>query len=272
MISIRVVAGASAIALAALGCMRNSEDVSAANRPHEAANGPSSTSAGAAKPADSKPADPKPADPKPADSVARPAAQDHNPDMSTSKTVTIKGLASVEHQQPGGTFAAYEPKNPVPTPIKAGDRLRLHLEVADGAWLYAVAAFQQSEYWKIGEWGPGGGTGGVRVPWPEGHVLTADDARMTTLFVVASSEELPWAHGLTREDCSALVGQMPPEPPKTACDHLYGLFWKVPGRVRGRVPPKVERLEVGAVKLPAIVSSHSGSPYTAIEWLFKPRQ
>jgi hypothetical protein len=36
--------------------------------------------------------------------------------------------------------------------------------------------------------------------------------------------------------------------------------------------PKVERLKLDGVNLPAIVSDHSGSPYTAVEWLFKPRQ
>jgi hypothetical protein len=255
--------GAGALAAMALGCMHSSEDVSASKATSE-------TAAGQAAP---KQAAPKPAAPEPADPVARPVAPDHKVDMSTNKTVTIKGLASVEHHQGGDTFAAYEPRAPVPAPIKAGDRLRLRLEVADDAWIYAVAAFQQSEYWKVGEWGPGvAAKGGVRIPWPDGHIVTDDEARMTTLFVIASAEELDWAQSLKREDCSALVGQMPPEPAKTACDHLYGLFWKVPKRIRGRVPPKVERLKYDSVNLPAIVSTHSGSPYTAVEWLFKPRQ
>jgi hypothetical protein len=255
---LRILVGAGALMLAALGCMHNSEDTSASRKTDEPA---------------AEPAAAKPVAPKPADELAKPAAQGQKVDMSTNKTVTIKGLASVEHRQAGDTFAAYEPKAPVPTPIKAGDRLRLKLEVADDTWIYAVAAFQQSEYWKVGEWGPGvDASGGVRTPWPEGHIVTEDQARMTTLFVIASAGELDWAHGLKREDCSALVGQMPSDPPKTACDHLYGLFWKVPKRIRGRVPPKVERLKLDGVNLPAIVSEHSGSPYTAVEWLFKPRQ
>ena len=111
-----------------------------------------------------------------------------------------------------------------------------------------------------------------RVPWPDGLILNDEQARMTTLFVIASSSQLDWAKNLSKEDCSALVGQMPPDPPKTACDHLYGLFRKVPGRVRGQVPPTVEYYRThDGIKLPAVVTSHSGAPYVAVEWLFKPR-
>lgn len=258
MTHIRALVGIGILALAALGCMRSSEDTSAARKSEEPVTGPAAARQVA---------------PQQADEVAKPPAQGQKVDMSTNNTVTIKGLASVEHRQNGDTFAAYEPRGPVPTPIKAGDRLRLQLEVADDAWIYAVAAFQQSGYWKVGEWGPGvNTTGKVRIPWPEGHIITGDEARMTTLFVIASAGELPWARDLTREDCSDLVGKMPSESPQTACDHLYGLFWKVPKRIRGKVPPRVERLKLDSVNLPAIVSEHSGSPYTAVEWLFKPRQ
>lgn len=266
----QVLLGVGVMGLAWLGCMRSSEEVSAAKPGNEAA-AQDTAQQEAAQQDTARPAAARPGP------VAKPVAQGQNANMNASNTVTtnvnsieIKGLAGVEHRQADGAFVAYEPKGPVPTPIKAGDRLRLQVEVPDGVRLYAVAAFQQSEFWKLGEWGPA--NGGVRHPWPDGHVLTADDARMTTLFVVASSEELPWAHALTRENCSALVGGMPPEPPSSACDHLYGLFWKVPKRIRGRVPPKVERLAHGGVALPAIVASHAGAPYTAVEWLFKPRQ
>ncbi|MCG8416874.1 MAG: hypothetical protein MJE77_02880 [Proteobacteria bacterium] len=187
--------------------------------------------------------------------------------------ISMKGLASVEHAQPDSFFASYAATKPVPTPIKAGDRLRLQLEVSDEAWLYAVGAFRQAEYWKMGQWRPGeGAEGGIRTPWPAGHILTAEQARMNTMFVIASSQKLDWVENLTNKDCSALVGQMPPDPPKNECDHLYGLFWKVPSRVRGRVPPPVEYFTTAdGTRLPAIVASQSGAPYTAVEWLFKPR-
>ena len=190
-----------------------------------------------------------------------------------TKTVATKGMAGVEHVQPDGSFLAYVPKNPVPTPIKEGDRLRVRLEAPDDTWIYAVSALRQANYWKLGVWAPSKpATGGVRMLWPGGHALTADEATMTTLFVIASSEELPWARDLTRADCSALVDKMPPDPPTTACDHLYGLFWKVPKRPRGMVPPKVEVFQDGTTQISAIVAEHSGAPYAALEWQFKPRK
>ena len=190
-----------------------------------------------------------------------------------TKTVAMKGLAGVEHLQPDGSFAAYQPGGPVPTPIKAGDRLRVRLEAPDDAWIYAVAVIRQADYWKLGAWAPGkNASGGVRTLWPGGHALTADDATMTTLLVIASSEELPWARDLTRTSCASLVGKMPPDPPATACDHLYGLFWKIPKRPRGMVPPKVEVFDEGGTRIPAIVAEHSGTPFTVLEWQFKPRK
>ena len=208
----------------------------------------------------------------PHDKPSVPITQKHSADMKTNEFVTIKGFASVEHHQPGGGVHAYEPGAPAPMPVKAGDRLRLKLEVKDNVWIYAIAAFRQSEFWKLGEWRPVAGMGDIRFPWPDGKILTEDDARMTTLFVIASSEELAWAHELTRANCGTLKKAMPPKSPQSACDHLYNLFWKVPGRIRGRVSPKVERFEHDGTRLPAIIATNGDSPFTAVEWLFKSRQ
>jgi hypothetical protein len=131
---------------------------------------------------------------------------------------------------------------------------------------------READYAKLGAWAPGEhASRGVRVLWPGGRVVTDDEATMTTLVVIASGEELPWLGDLTRTSCSDLVDKMPPDPPITACDHLYGLLWKVPPRPRGIVPVTIEPLEDGATRMPAIVAEHSGAPYTAIEWQFKPR-
>src|SRR5262245_19691123 len=189
-----------------------------------------------------------------------------------TKTVAIKAMAGVEHAQAKGRFAAYLPMRAAPTAIRAGDRLRVRLEVPDQAWIYAVAAIGQREYWALGIWPPGKqDTPGVRMLWPGGRVLTSDDATMMTLFMVASSVELAWARDLAHSDCSSLIGQMPPDPPATPCDHLYGLFWKVPMRPRGLVPPKVEFFREGGIQIPAITVAHSGAPYTAVEWQFMSR-
>jgi hypothetical protein len=186
-------------------------------------------------------------------------------------SVAIKGMAGVEHRQPDGSFVAYVPEEPA-IPIRAGDRLRVRLEVADDVWIYAVSARQQAEYWKLGVWAPERRvSGGVRLLWPGGRELSAEDAAMTTLLVVAAREELPWLGELTRADCTALVGKRPPEPPVTACDRLYGLFWHIPGRVRGLIPPTIDHFQDGAVRVSAIVTHHSGAPYIAIEWPFQPR-
>ena len=190
-----------------------------------------------------------------------------------TRTIAMKGMVGVEHAQPDGSFVAHLPDKPAPPPLRAGDRLRARLEVADDAWLYAVSVIRQADYWQLGAWGPGErAAGGVRVLWPGGRVLTGDEAAMTTLIVIGSGEELPWARDLTRTSCAHLVGKMPPDPPTTACDHLYGLFWRIPPRVRGLELPEVGVLEDGPARIPAIVAAHSGAPYVALEWQFKPKK
>jgi hypothetical protein len=189
-------------------------------------------------------------------------------------TVAIRGMAALEHAQPDGGFAIYTPGEPVPSPIAAGDRLRIQLAVDDAAWLYAIAAIHKNQHWRFGAWAPGEPTStttaGVRALWPGGRVLTADDAAMTGLFIIASSEELPWARDLTRVDCSAVASRSPQQPPVTICDHLLGLLRKVI-RIRGLVAPTIDTLADGSAQLPAIVAENHGAPYTVIEWLFKPR-
>jgi hypothetical protein len=189
-----------------------------------------------------------------------------------TRTVAMKGMAGVEHLQADHSYLAYAPTSSIPTPIKAGDRLRVRLEVADSAWIYAVSVIREADYGKLGAWAPGEHASlGVRVLWPGGRTVTADEATMTTLVVIASSVELPWLADLTRTSCLDLVDKMPPDPPITACDHLYGLLWKVPPRPRGIVPVTIELLQDGGTRMPAVVAEHSGAPYTAIEWQFKPR-
>jgi hypothetical protein len=190
-----------------------------------------------------------------------------------TRTIAMKGLVAVEHAQSDGSFVAHVPDSPRPPPLHAGDRLRARLEIADDAWVYAVSAIRKADFWQLGAWGPGeGAAAGARVLWPGGRVLTADEATMTALLVIGSTEELPWARDLTRESCAHLLGKMPPDPPATVCDHLYGLFWRIPPGVRGLVLPETGVLEDGGVKLPAIAVAHSGTTYTALEWQFKPKK
>jgi hypothetical protein len=90
--------------------------------------------------------------------------------------------------------------------------------------------------------------------------------------VIGSSEELPWACDLTRTSCAHLVGKPPPDPPVTPCDHLYGLFRRIQPRIRGLELPEVALLDDGGAQLPAIVATHRGAPYVALEWQFKPKK
>jgi hypothetical protein len=190
-----------------------------------------------------------------------------------TRTVAMRGLVGVEQAQPDGSFVPYVPDRPVPPPLRAGDRLRARFEVEDGAWLYAISVIDQADYWPLGAFRPGEhAAGGARVPWPGGRVLTADEATMTTLIVIGSSEELPWACDLTRTSCAHLVGKPPPDPPVTPCDHLYGLFRRIQPRIRGLELPEVALLDDGGAQLPAIVATHRGAPYVALEWQFKPKQ
>ncbi|HEY6724943.1 MAG TPA: hypothetical protein VI197_12990, partial [Polyangiaceae bacterium] len=127
-------------------------------------------------------------------------------------------------------------------------------------------------YWKLGAWPPDrGASTGDRTLWPGGLVMSADDAKLMSLIVVASSQELPWLRDLERADCSALVGQEPPASPTKPCDHLYGLFWKIQMQPRGLVPPTVDFIQDGTVRVPAIVVENADAPYTALEWQFNLR-
>jgi hypothetical protein len=191
--------------------------------------------------------------------------------MTAPEAIAIRGMASVENVDAGGRFTAYLPLEPVPPPIKPGDRLRVRLEVDDETWIYAIAELRQEDYWKVGAWAPGEhAAAGVRMLWPGGRVLGADDARMRTLIVIASRAELPWARDLVPTSCADLVDKMPAQPPVALCDHLHGLAWKVPPRIRGMVPPVVDFFHDGTARLPGVVVEHRDAPFVAVEWQFIP--
>src|SRR5215510_2946465 len=144
--------------------------------------------------------------------------------MTAPGAIAIRGIASTEEVGADGRFTPYLPIEPVPPPIKPGDRLRVQLEVDDDTWLYAIGERRQEDYWKVGVWAPGeNASGGVRFLWPGGRVLVADDMRMRTLIVIASRAELPWARDLVLTSCADVVARMPANPPVALCDHLHGL-------------------------------------------------
>lgn len=265
-----------ALILIVFGCTRGSDPKSADKG--GAADKPPTTSVD--PPATSPPPPPaaSPAAPSAASSPSSVTPAPTAPPASgnkgaMSKAVAMKGMSSVEHGEPGGKFTPVMPEGPAPPKVKEGDRLRVRLEVADDTWVYAIAAVRQADYAKLGVWEPGkNAKSGVRTLWPGGRVLSAADASMSNLFVIASSEELPWARDLTRTNCSSLVGKPPPNPPATPCDHLYGLYWKIAARPRGMVAPKVDFFDDGGTRFPAIVDENSGTPYAVLEWQFKPRK
>jgi hypothetical protein len=70
--------------------------------------------------------------------------------------------------------------------------------------------------------------------------------------------------------CADVVARRPANPPVTLCDHLLGLIWKVPPRIRGMVPPVVDFFRDGDARLPGVVVEHSDAPFVAVEWQFIP--
>lgn len=133
--------------------------------------------------------------------------------MSTARTVAVRGLAAVEHRRANGHFVVHEPLEPGAIPVRAGDRLRVRLEVAGGAWTYAIGSSDENRFWQMAAWDPV--IGPTRDLWPGGHLLTDDEAHMTTLLIVVSSEPLPWARDLVSQDCSHLLGKLPSRTPQT---------------------------------------------------------
>jgi len=190
-------------------------------------------------------------------------------DPTPAATPSIGGRLAVEHRE-GESFRPYAPTQPVPIPVAPGDRLHVVLDVSGAAHVHAIGAAQQKTWHKLGAWPAEAFADGRPKQW----VLDAAHAEITTIFFVASSAALPWAEGLTTADCSALVGQMPKDEPESACDHLYGLTWKVPGRARGRVPPKVQAIDTaeGTRLMGVVAGPNKGAPYTAIEWAVRPRR
>lgn len=210
----------------------------------------------------------------PAETLAPPPKTQENPNMKTAPstaTPSIGGRLAVQHRD-GDGWTPYTPSQPVPIPIAPGDRLHVALDLSGASHVYAIGAEQQKTWHKLGGWDADAIEQGR--PWPDGLVLDAAHAAITTVFLVASNEALPWAESLTTADCSALVGQMPKDPPESACDHLYGLTWKVPGRPRGRVAPKVQPIDTadGTRLMGVVAGPNQGAPYTAIEWAVRARR
>lgn len=183
----------------------------------------------------------------------------------TKADVDLYALAAIELAGPEG----FTPCTPgvEPCRIGPGDRLWVYVEAA-GRHVYAIGVRQQRVYRRLHAAAPA--SSGLHL-WPSGLVLDADTSDMDALLVVASTDPLPWAASLSTTDCGHLVGQPPPDDPSEPCEHLYGLFWKIPPAVRGMVTPPQGTLEVDGRELPAQKGVHDGSPYTAVQFQFKPR-
>jgi hypothetical protein len=184
-------------------------------------------------------------------------------------TVQIKGFVAVEHGDDAGALS-FSPGKPVPFPLKARDTVWVRAEVDDSLYYYGVSSVGQARYRVLWTGAPGAHSG-ERVPFSQGLTVGPDHEGMDSLFLVASSEPLAWLGASGEVDCSAQVGKMPVTPPQSACDHLYGLNWKIPPQPRGLVRPTVEFISLGGKTLGARVSEHQGETYTAVQFQFKPR-
>lgn len=222
--------------------------------------------------ADAKtPAEPAPAPapvPKAAEAPAAPATEENPPVKDAAREVTLTARLAVEHRAGEG----FEPVMPdrAPFAVKTGDRIHVALGAPGATHTYAIGARKQAHYRRLGAWGPGE-LKGDRL-WPDGLVLDEAQADLDTLFVVASSTPLDWLDDLDTADCADLVGQMPPDPPKAACDHLYGLYWKV-SSPRGMAMPRTEPIQMadGRNAIAVVAPARPGTPFSAVKWSLRSR-
>ena len=114
---------------------------------------------------------------------------------------------------------------------------------------------------------------GERFPFGEGWLLDADAASMDSLLIVASSQPLPWIEGLDVATCADMVGKPFPASPSTDCEHLYGLFGKVPPMPRGKGVGELPELmrKPGVVAVMAVPAEHRGNGLVAVQYQFKSR-
>ena len=183
--------------------------------------------------------------------------------------VTISGALAVQHRQDDGTFVSYLPEGTDRVPLRVGDRVFGEIDAPVGATVYAIGAITRDQkYWKVDEFKPGSIKDGLI--WPGGLVVDEKMYLMQTLYLVASARPLEWAETLVPTECGHLMGQPNPDPPATVCDRLYGLAFKAPPRIRGRVKPTRKFFRSPQeVKLPGIAARGSqGEDYTAIYWDF----
>ena len=199
-----------------------------------------------------------------------PAMESDKMPAFSSQQIHLEGKAAVEHMGSMGKKSPFLPQKNITLPIKAADLLHIQLKASDKSIIYAIAADQQ-RYWQLGRWDYQALKAGH--VWSGGLTLSAKNAAMKTLYLIAAKEKLAWAEELQEIQCDQLRNKIAVKSPKTVCEHVHGLKWKVPPRIRGRVRPQVEpfRSATGSRLNGLVARSNQAKDYTAIEWQFTGR-
>lgn len=191
----------------------------------------------------------------------------HSSDRESDGEIELRALVAVEHAVGEDEFTPYKPSGSATIPVRAGDRVWFSVEVPANAWVYGIGSKNQAHFER--EWVSASGEGSARLPWPDGRVVDERFPEWDRFLVVASYTELDWV--VPEADCYDLVGKSAPDPPRTPCDHLYGLFEKVHA-VRGRVEPPVGTLVTDDKRLPAVEATQTRKDLAVVIFNFNPRE
>lgn len=193
------------------------------------------------------------------------AAGDKDPFAKQNMTkLSMKIVVAAESPGEGGKWAQEERLPPL---ARAGDRLWVQVDVVSDVHVYVVGS-DQGEYGfvKLASTPPGAPDGEqTRQLLPKGLVLSKDQGKISTVFVVASVRPVEWLDKLESESCPDLRGKYPPEKPEDSCGHLASLYFEVPGRVRGPYKPHPKQITIGDKKLTGDSAVNVGVGFVAAE-------
>jgi len=181
-----------------------------------------------------------------------------------TQQLSLQALVAAEYPDADSGWAQL---GTVPNRIRAGDRVWVAAHVDDAAHVYVVGSKQiEYSFFPMGKSAPQPTDAAQpRQVLPGGQVLSELHASMTALFVIASTEPLPWLDDLEPITCEQYIGVYPPDEPTDPCGHLANLYFKCPKERRGPYRPISSVLDAEGRELIAESKSFAGAPFVIVK-------